>query len=326
MISTGPSVLTINVTSSCDAACRYCHWWRVKRQPTPEPLLELLSVVDEAAAAGVRAIRLSGGEPLLRPDLPDLVAHIRDHGMVSMVCTSAKCGRRSLDALAEVGLDLFSVSLDTVDPQAFRLIRGYDIDPVLDNVRALASRRSSVGFEIVLSVVLSRPSLEGLPDLLDFARALDLVVSFTPFQGEDPDHKSSMTGLCFRPEDEQGLRQALDLVMEAAVTRGLRVVNGDVYLRGIADFVGTRRLPTGHVCRAGASAAIRMVGGELKLCHSLPGVVAGGLVAAWSSDAARRLRARMAQLGCDGCWLSCHADERRSVPHRFGHPRIWEAL
>jgi MoaA/NifB/PqqE/SkfB family radical SAM enzyme len=323
MTPDGPKILTINVTESCDAACRYCHWWRVKSKN--EPIGQLLHAVDEAAALGVRAIRISGGEPMLREDLTRLVAQIRKHGLISMVCTAAKCDRAALEALVDAGLDVLSVSLDTIEPEVFRRIRGYAVEPVLRNVRALAELRRETQFEIVLSVVLSRLSLDGISELLDFARALDLVVSFTPYQDGSPERRSPMTSLAMREADEPRLRRTLDLVLRHAGA-GLRVVNADSFLRGIANFMMTRRLPEGYTCRAGDTAAIRFAGGELRLCHSLPGVVSGGLSAAWSSEAAGALRAKMARLDCPGCWLSCHADERRALPHRHGRPEIWEVL
>ena len=309
MIPESPRLLTINVTESCDAACRYCRWWRVKSED--EPIERLLDIVDEAASLGVRAIRISGGEPMLREDLARLVMQIRKKGLISMVCTAAKCDRADLEALLDANLDVLSVSLDTLDPEAFRQIRGYAVEPVVQNVKALAECRRDMEFEIVLSVVLSRPSLDGISGLLGFARALDLVVSFTPYQDGNPERRSPMTSLAMRAVDEPQLRKALDLVIDHARS-GLRVVNADAFLHGIGDFMMTRRLPFGYICRAGDTAAIRLASGELRLCHSLPGVIAGGLGTAWSSEAASALRARMAGLDCPGCWLSCHADARRT--------------
>ncbi len=316
-------VLTLNVTEACDAACRYCHWWKIKS--APEPLGNLLEAVDEAAALGAIAIRLSGGEPMLRDDLPQIVAHIRDRELVSMVCTAAKGEQAALEALLAAGLDVLAVSVDTLQPDAFHTIRGYGIDPVRRNIESLAKLRDHANFEIVLSVVLSRLSIDGIPELLEFVRSFDLVVSFTPFQDGSPAHHSAMSGLAFRDQDEPLLRDTLHLIQGAAAA-GLRVINGDGFLGGIEDFQITRRLPDGHVCRAGDAAAIRLAGGELKLCHSLPGIVASGLETAWSSAAACELREKMANLDCPGCWLSCHADERRTVAHRFGRPQIWTVL
>ena len=102
--------LTLNVIESCNAACLYCDWWRSKGGE--EPFGELADAVNQAASMGATAIRISGGEPLLRPDLASLVAHIRKLGLVSMVCTAAKCEIETILSLLDVGLDVLSISLD----------------------------------------------------------------------------------------------------------------------------------------------------------------------------------------------------------------------
>jgi MoaA/NifB/PqqE/SkfB family radical SAM enzyme len=292
---------------------------------TPEPIEALLAAVDEAARTGAVAVRISGGEPLLREDLPSIIAHIRERGLVSMVCTAAKCDSALIDRLLEAGLDIVSVSIDTLQPATFRQIRGYEIAPVLRNLEDLAKARVRGEFEIVLSVVLTRLAIDGLPDLLEYARVMDFLVSVTPFQDATPDHRSPMTALAFGTDDEPSLRKSIR-ALRGAVTAGLRVINADAFLEGIPEFLLTRQLPAYYVCRAGDAAAIRMYGGELKLCHSLDGVKGMGLAAAWSSAEAESIRNRMARLDCPRCWLSCHADSRRAVNHRYGRPQIWEAL
>ena len=320
MTDAGLRLLTMNAIESCNARCCYCDCWR--RDAPPEPLTALLAAVDEAATLGAIAIRLSGGEPLLRRDLPALVAHIRERGLVGMVCTAGKCQLAPIEAILDAGLDVLAFSIDTLQPEVFRKIRGYALDPVLRNLDALAPRRRAMGFEMVLSVVVSRLSLAGIGELLAYAQDQDLVVSFAPFQAGVP---AATRLLACSDADLPQVRESMNLVREAAAA-GLRVINGDVFLSGIADFLATRRLPEGHVCRAGNTAAIRLAGGELRLCHSLAGIPAGSLETAWSSHAARALRTRMERLDCPGCWLSCHADRRRPVAHRFGRPEMWEAL
>lgn len=315
-------LLTMNVTQSCEASCLYCHWWRTKTHD--EPIQTLFGIVDQAAWMGVTAIRISGGEPTLRPDLPRLIAHIREAGLASMLCTAASCSPQTLLSLTDAGLDVLSVSMDTLRPVAFHRIRGYDIGPVLENLEHLAHLRSRGEFEIVLSVVLTRLSLEGLVDLLRYARVLDLVVSITPFQGLTSGG-SSKSPLCFTGEDEPRLRQAIRAAQEEA-DQGTRIINADGYLDGAVDFLITRRPPLAHVCCAGDTAAIRLAGGELRLCHSLEGIQRSTLDAAWRSEEAEALRARMARLDCPGCWLSCHSDPRRTVARHYGRPEMWEAL
>jgi MoaA/NifB/PqqE/SkfB family radical SAM enzyme len=315
--------LTLNVTESCDAACLYCNWWQTSAES--EPFDALAKAIGQAASMGAKAIRISGGEPLLRSDLPALIARIRELGLISMVCTAAKCGLETLISVIDAGLNVLSVSLDTLQPQLFRRIRGYEIKPVLENVDYLAESRTESDYEIVLSVVLTRLSTEGLGDVIKYAQSRDLVVNITPYQSDAPERGATVDELAFRDGDESLLRGALRIVKDAAAS-GVRIINSDKYLDGIADYMINRRLPAGHSCRTGDSSAIRMAGGKLKLCHSLTEIKGADLAAAWSSEDAAALRKRMALLDCPGCWLSCHADARRPVAHRYGRREIWDAL
>jgi len=315
-------VLTVNVTEACNAACLYCNWWRTKTKS--ESFDAIVKTIDQAASMGVGTIRISGGEPLLRNDLSLLVAHIRQYGIISMVCTSAKCELNKLIQLFDSGLDVLSVSLDTLQPELFRSIRGYKIEPILENIDNLAESRANSSYEIVLSVVLTRLSIKGLEDVLKYAKSRDLVVNITPYQSNSSELNATDT-LAFSIEDEIVLREAMRIAKDAAAS-GVRIINADEYLDGIADFLINRHLPSGYSCRAGNSSAIRMVGGKLKLCHSLTEIQSTDLATAWSSEDAEILRKRMVRLDCPKCWLSCHADTRRPVAHRYGRPKIWEAL
>lgn len=316
-------ILTINVTESCNAACLYCHWWRTKT--TNEPFEAIVKTIDQAASMGVGTIRISGGEPLLRTDLPLLVAHIRQNGLISMVCTAAKCKLDALIQLFDAGLDVLSVSLDTLQPELFRSIRGYEVEPILEKIDHLAKSRTNGNYEIVLSVVLTRLSIEGLEDVLKYAQSRDLVVNITPYQSNAPELNTTVDTLAFGIGDEPTLSNAMRIAKEAAAS-GVRIINADEYLESIADFLINRHLPSGYSCRAGNSAAIRMVGGKLKLCHSLPEIQSADLKTAWYSEDAEVLRKRMDNLDCPGCWLSCHADTRRPVAHNYGRTKMWEAL
>ena len=315
--------LTLNVIESCNAACIYCDWWRTKGDP--EPFDALADAVNQAASMGAVAIRISGGEPLLRSDLPFLVAHIRQHGLVSMVCTAAKCELETILSLIEAGLDILSVSIDTLQPQIFRRLRGYEISPVLEKIDYLAELRAKYDYEIVLSVVLTRLSVEGLEDVFEYAQKHDLVVNITPVQNISSKSNTAMKALEFGIEDAPILRDALHIAKEVAAS-GVRIINSDEYLDGIADYLINHCLPAGYSCHAGDSAAIRLTGGKLKLCHSLKEIKGTDMVTAWSSAEAEAIRKRMARLDCPGCWLSCHADTRRPVAHRFGRMEIWKAL
>jgi cyclic pyranopterin phosphate synthase len=113
----------------------------VGMQFTPRPELlttdELLLVVRAAAAAGFQKIRLTGGEPTLRPDLVDIVRAIKSTPGIDHIAmtTNALRLKKLAQPLKDVGLDRVNVSIDTLDPVKFRMMtRGGKFEQVWEGI------------------------------------------------------------------------------------------------------------------------------------------------------------------------------------------------
>lgn len=117
--------LRISVTDRCNLRCAYCMPAEgVRWQPRDEILTndEIIAVVSAAAALGVRSIRLTGGEPLVRPDLPQLIRAISSISGIADIglTTNGLLLEKQAQALADAGLTRVNVSLDTLNPDTFR--------------------------------------------------------------------------------------------------------------------------------------------------------------------------------------------------------------
>ncbi len=134
--------LRLSVTDRCNLRCVYCmppagiEW-----KPRSEILSfeEIVQVVSVAAKLGIRKVRLTGGEPLVRRDLPQLVRAIaRISGIEDISLTTNGMLLEKLAApLAEAGLRRVNISLDTLDPHTFRrLTRLGDIERLWRGVEA----------------------------------------------------------------------------------------------------------------------------------------------------------------------------------------------
>ncbi|MTB72986.1 GTP 3',8-cyclase MoaA [Arsenicicoccus sp. MKL-02] len=117
--------LRVSVTDRCNLRCTYCMpaeglpW-----MPRPEMLTddELVQLVRVFVELGVTKVRLTGGEPLLRRSIVDVVrriATLEPHPQIAMTTNGVGLARVAKD-LAEAGLDRVNVSLDTIDEQVFR--------------------------------------------------------------------------------------------------------------------------------------------------------------------------------------------------------------
>lgn len=134
--------LRLSVTDRCNLRCVYCMPPEgIEWKPRSEILSfeEIIQVVNVAARLGIRKIRLTGGEPLVRRDLPSLVAAIaRIPGIEDISLTTNGMLLEKLAApLAEAGLRRVNISLDTLDPHTFRrLTRLGDIERLWRGVEA----------------------------------------------------------------------------------------------------------------------------------------------------------------------------------------------
>ena len=120
--------LRVSLTDRCNLRCTYCMPAEgVPWTPTPELLTtdELLRIVDVAVSAGITEVRLTGGEPLLRPDIVDVVrgiaamtSHDGEPVEVSMTTNALRLPRLA-GPLRDAGLTRVNISLDTLRPDRF---------------------------------------------------------------------------------------------------------------------------------------------------------------------------------------------------------------
>lgn len=103
------------VTRRCNLACTYCSEFDDFSKPVP--IEEMLRRVDLLAALGTTAITLTGGETLLHPQLEDIIARIRNHGMIVVMITNGYLlSVDRIEKLNRAGLDRMQISIDNVKP------------------------------------------------------------------------------------------------------------------------------------------------------------------------------------------------------------------
>ena len=189
--------LRLAVNEKCNLRCAYCMPEDGLALSPDADLLttdEIARIVGVAAACGVRKIRLTGGEPLLRRDLVDIVrATAATPGIESVhLTTNGLLLERHLDALRDAGLTGINISLDSLDPARFEAItrrRGGEV--VREAVRA--ALRSGIG-----SVKLNAVALRGLNDdqfgdFVELTRDEPLGIRFIELMPFD-DHQIWKTG------------------------------------------------------------------------------------------------------------------------------------
>ena len=161
--------MRISVTDRCNLRCRYC-MPEGTELTTMEELLtfeEICRVVDAASGLGIRHIKLTGGEPLVRRGLPTLLRMIRQTEGIEKVTltTNGILLRRYMDELLEAGLDAVNISLDSLDPSQYEQITGQDaLDEVLAAIDLALEKKLPVKINAV-SLDLGESSVKNLISL-----------------------------------------------------------------------------------------------------------------------------------------------------------------
>lgn len=171
----------LSVTDRCDFRCIYCMAEQMTFVPRREVLSleELHRVARVFAGLGVRRIRLTGGEPLVRPGLAKLAGWISAlPGLeeLNLTTNGARLAQQA-QALKAAGVSRLNISLDSLDPGRFRaLTRTGELADVLAGIKAA----QSAGFERIRlnAVILRGRNDDELPALVDFALTRGLDIAF----------------------------------------------------------------------------------------------------------------------------------------------------
>ncbi|MBT2185677.1 GTP 3',8-cyclase MoaA [Sphingobium nicotianae] len=189
--------LRISVTDRCDLRCRYCMDEVMQFLPKREILTleEIAVIADRFIARGIRRIRLSGGEPLVRRDFADLARalgrHVKSGALDELTLTTNGTQlARHAEMLVDAGVRRINVSLDALDPAIFaHITRGGDLAKVLEGLSAARD----AGLKVKLNTVALRGVNEDqiLP-LLDYCESLgfDLTLIETMPLGDIADARS----------------------------------------------------------------------------------------------------------------------------------------
>ncbi|MEE9273438.1 MAG: GTP 3',8-cyclase MoaA [Robiginitomaculum sp.] len=166
--------LRLSLTDRCDLRCFYCMAEHMVFLPKQDllSLEELAQVADAFIARGVRKIRLTGGEPLVRKGFMTLVQHLSGHlekGRLDEITltTNATQLHRFAVPLKEAGVNRINISLDSLDPLAFnRITRGGNLTQVLQGIEA----GLQAGLKLKLNTVaLKNDNAQDIPNMISWA-------------------------------------------------------------------------------------------------------------------------------------------------------------
>lgn len=244
-----PLYVQYAVTKRCNLACRMCQTTASRRGEAELALPEIERLAEVVAQIGPGFMILTGGEPMLRPDLAEIVRIFSRRGLSVRLQTNAVLadpGR--LEELTAAGLEEVTVSLHSLRPEVNDRITGVEgswekIIRGLANWMAVLPERGSLSG---INVTVSRHNLEELPALVSFISEIGFYASIIPVHLADP----AAGRFIVRADDPDGAFTAADRDRVEAVygeliamkRRGIRIYNSHRFLRESREFLLTGRV------------------------------------------------------------------------------------
>jgi cyclic pyranopterin phosphate synthase len=189
------SNLRVSLTPKCNLSCIYCHREGENIPAGPLSAAEIAEVLRVAAGFGIRSIKFTGGEPMLRPDLLEIIRSV-PAGMESSMTTNGTLLAGIATDLKRAGLRRVNVSIDSLSPATYKKITGTDrLSDVLEGIdAAVAAGLTPVKLNMV---VLKGINDQEIDDFLMYVRGnRDLVLQLIELMNfNDCDHHGDLNGL-----------------------------------------------------------------------------------------------------------------------------------
>jgi len=240
LIRPDPRFLQIAVTAHCNLRCMGCRYGRDFMPGAQLSLSMATDAIDDAADAGMTGVRFYGGEPLLHPQLPQMVAHAVQRELRPWVTTNAILLKEKIDDLYTAGLRAVHIGFYGVGAKYDDYVQRKDRFRRLE--AGVAAVRERYGDKVYLCInwLLMRPScnLEDLHAAWRFAEKYsipiqtDLIHYSLPYFSEGHDRE-----LQFRPEDRPAVETLAEELLRLKRLRPELLTQSSVGLRSIPDWV-----------------------------------------------------------------------------------------
>ena len=293
-----PVLVHFEVTLRCNARCGFCDYWKTPAEAKAD---ELKSFADAARFFNPMLVTFTGGEPLLRRDLEELVASVDEAvrlKYVTLITHGAMLTPERAVALREAGIDQFSISLDYLDGR-HDTARG--IPGLTERIfRAVDGMRARGIDNIRFNTVIKDDNLDQLLPIVERAASLGCGVNFSVYTDAKNGNRAHLVDSARHAE----LNEAVERVLDYKRRRRGVITNSDAYLEMVPKWV---RGELSEPCRSGQRTIHLDPAGRVKRCPDFP------------TDFHWRDFRRYEPIACDACFYACRGEAQ--APLRLSRVR-----
>jgi MoaA/NifB/PqqE/SkfB family radical SAM enzyme len=266
-------IAVVYPTGRCNSRCLSCAWWQTPGDDEMT-IAEFRALGVALRSLGTRLVVVSGGEPLLRDDIWEIVESFRAQGLVLHLLTSGLALRRDA-ALVARHFTRVIVSLDAPTPEAYRAIRGVDgLGAVTAGVAAVQAQDHRV--RVTARATLHRANFRDLTAIADAARTIGVEqVSFLAADLSSsafgPRQESAMGTLGLTSEDVREFRDVVERCIDDRAELFARrfIAESPARLRRLPEYYAARlgEVPyPGNSCNAPSVSVVVEANGQVRPC------------------------------------------------------------
>lgn len=325
-----PLISSIQITMNCNSRCNYCDIWKLRENEaiSIDTLEEIFRSLSEL---GVKIVSLTGGEPLTRDDISDIVRLARYYGLQSHICTNGiSLTKRKAIELVDAGVSSIILSLDTLDPEIYEKLRGVPFkfaERALDTLSFIADKYPNIFCAV--NCVITKYNIGSIFPFVEkiskYGRG-KISVNLQPYHPpasfseiskelnpemanklwehyQSPSEDNPNPDPKFKPIFEREIRKLFQLKKELSLN------NSDFYLNSLPDFLFDNKLPSKLDCLFGYMGFVIRYDLKVLPCWRLSPVgdlKKEKLPEIWFSKRYSIVRKKMKNLKCPGCLLLCH--------------------
>lgn len=279
-----PKLLNLEITKLCNARCDFCDYWETKHEVRLSDYRPVISKINPLV------ISITGGEPMLRRDLPNIVKQIKECSIfifTTMVTKGDLLTLEKAEELFEAGLNQISISLDFIGGKhdSYRGIPG-----LWNHLSNLIPQLAKISSNIVLNTIIMEDNLDQIVDIAHQAKEWGVKVSYSSYSVMKTNNSSH-----FIRENVEKVKKVVDELIELRRKWSGVVVSTEYYLREIPGYFENSGVPE---CLAGLNMITVTPSGHIKRCSEMPIIAQASEYHPGIFDKTK----------CTACWYSCRGE------------------
>ncbi len=313
-----PTTVMFNVIRRCNAGCKYCGDWMNDPDPRTDPSLSsIIDILSDLRSLGVRWVTFSGGEPLLRRDIYDLMQEAVTMGLaVSIITNGTALTESGAHRMARMGIAKLGISIDSLDPSRLMSTRGLKVDSVLKSINLVSQlkARQYPSLNVSLYVTVTRINIDDLLPMVDFAIERGIKIQFQPVAYAASGATEQVLDRLWPTPEE--IKKLSDITNElvARKLRGDPIINRPEFLAQIPGYFQNKTFYPGNQCTVAYTDIVIDTNFGVRPCWSMEPIAYLGegkdsIRQVWYSHAMKQARKIIREKKCPGCLYACHINK-----------------